>query len=229
MKVYYIISISLLFLCTNVYAQQCPPSGLRIQTPLCDTPKNLRITPLSCTAVKLNWQGNGEQQYIVEVAGTDAAGNLLFEEKSAKYTCDGGNCTATIDVQEGARVNWSVQTICTISGALIYSPQIIGKEQIVPNCQLLTKEIKDKPNELIKVQPNPSAGQITVAYLSTTTAPATIKVYDGTGKVVFTTSVQTMKGNNTYHLNLSTIAAGIYNLELYNGVMSSRVSLVIQR
>lgn len=230
MKTFYKLSIPLLLLCSSVYCQQCPPSGLKIQTPLCDTPKNLRVTPLTCTSAKLNWQGNGEQQYIIAVTGTDAADNLLFEEQSAKYACDGGSCSATISVQEGTKLSWSVQGICTINGALIYSPVIMGKEVVVPACQPVAKsEMQDKLNELIKVHPNPSAGQITVEYVSTTTAPAVIKVYDGTGKTVFTSSVQAVKGNNTYHLNLSTVAAGMYNLEIYNGAVASRANFVIQR
>ncbi len=84
MKAYNILNILLLLTSFIAHSQQCPPSGLKIQMPLCDTPGNLRVSPLSCTSATLHWRGNSEQQYIVTLAGKDAADNLLFEEKKRK-------------------------------------------------------------------------------------------------------------------------------------------------
>lgn len=231
MKAYNILNILLLLTSFIAHSQQCPPSGLKIQMPLCDTPGNLRVSPLSCTSATLHWLGNSEQQYIVTLAGKDAADNLLFEEKSAKYACAGGSCSAIITVQEGAKLSWSVQGICTVNGARIYSPVIQGREVVVPRCGLAAPELtKDMLTNWLRVVPNPSTGQIVVQYNSTATAPATIKVYDGTGKAVFVTQVQAVQGNNTYRLNLSTVAAGMYNMELLSGGgVAARTSFAIQR
>src|SRR5215471_17295131 len=84
-------------------SQQCPPTVLKIQSPICDTPKNLNASNIKCATAQLNWQGSKEQKYIVTATGIDNAGNVIFKTDSAKYACDeSGNCAAIINVKEGA-------------------------------------------------------------------------------------------------------------------------------
>ncbi len=134
MKTFLLLSIQLHALYGNVFSQQCPSSALKIQSPLCDTPRNLRVNDIKCATVKLSWKGNKEQKYIVEATGADNAANTIFEVKAAEYSCDNGNCFATISVKEGAKLNWNVQAICNINGVTIYSPKVEGKETFIPSC-----------------------------------------------------------------------------------------------
>ena len=209
-KIKTLLFIILLTVGKVVLSQQCPPTVLKIQSPICDTPKNLHVTIIKCTAVQLNWQGNNEQKYIVTATGTDNAGNVIFKTDSAKYACDeSGSCNATINVKEGATLNWSIQAICNINGVIIYSPTIEGKETNLPYCQSIAANAKtDSSSTNFRVYPNPTTGNLFVEYYSNVSGVAKLKVIDVNGKTLYTTSGNARKGNNTYNLSLRNLSPG---------------------
>ena len=81
----------------------------------------------------------------------------------------------------------------------------------------------------LKLYPNPAKGIIKVSFSSTNETKAQIKVIDVTGRTVFNTQVQAVKGYNTHQLNLTHIAGGMYWLELNNGNLQQRVKFVIEK
>ena len=205
---------------SNIFSQQCPPSVLRIQTPLCDTPKNLRISDISCTITQLLWNGNKEQQYIATATGRDNTANIVFETNQANYSCDdNGNCAATITVKEGAKLNWNVQAICNINGVTIYSPKVEGKEMIVPSCQSIAAgESNDSKtnSETIRVYPNPTTGYLTVEYNSKISGVVQLKVFDVNGKTSLSKILNAFTGTNKFVLDLHNLFPGTYLLNVNN-------------
>src|SRR5580765_7670717 len=108
MKTFLLLSIALIAVCSNVFSQQCPPAGLKIQTPLCDSPKNLKANA-TCEALQVRWKGNKDQTYIVKANYADPSTNEMFKAEVSDYSCDdNGNCSAIFRVKEGTKVNWSV-------------------------------------------------------------------------------------------------------------------------
>jgi len=57
----------------------------------------------------------------------------------------------------------------------------------------------------------------------------TVKIYDQLGKEIFAQSEFAIKGNNTYHVDLSNGAAGVYYLEVINNQEQNRVKFVIEK
>jgi hypothetical protein len=82
---------------------------------------------------------------------------------------------------------------------------------------------------LLLLYPNPSHSEITVKYNCLNENKIQLKVFDITGKTVFTKSDMAIKGMNTYHVNLSKLAAATYYLELRNNNEIKRVKFVIEK
>lgn len=215
------LSIQLLVLSSTVFSQQCPPSVLKIQSSICDTPRNLRVSDIKCATIQLNWQGNKDQKYIIAASGTDNAANTLFETKAAEYSCDeNGNCAAAISVKEGAKLNWNIQAICNMNGVTIYSPKVEGKEMVIPPCQSIAAgESNDSKtnNETIRVYPNPTTGYLTVEYVNKISGAVELKVFDVNGKTAFGKTFKAVTGINKYVLDLHNLLPGTYLLNLNNG------------
>jgi hypothetical protein len=163
---------------------------------------------------------------------TDAAGNTISETKAAGYSCDeNGNCAATISVKEGARVNWNVQSICSINGVTVYSPKVEGREAFIPYCQAITSlEKTNSSAETIRVYPNPTTGYLTVEFSSKAEGNTGFTVLDMSGKKVYYRSAgEVNKTNSGYQLDLHGLSSGAYLLEVHNGKEVSRVKFVLFR
>ena len=66
----------------------------------------------------------------------------------------------------------------------------------------------------LRLYPNPSTGSFVVEYISVHSGKVHLKVVDMGGKQLFTAKEAAIHGTNTYRLNLSQLASGIYILEL---------------
>jgi hypothetical protein len=81
----------------------------------------------------------------------------------------------------------------------------------------------------IKMYPNPSTGLTVVSVESTEAQDVTVNVIDGVGKIVSTVQQHIGTGENFITLNEnSTLKAGIYFVNVNNGVSTKSVKLVIQ-
>lgn len=74
--------------------------------------------------------------------------------------------------------------------------------------------IKDTSNEMLKIYPNPSAGEITITYSDAYIKyPLTIEITDLEGKLVYGT---TGNGQKVQQLSLNHLSPGTYFIKLYN-------------
>ena len=81
----------------------------------------------------------------------------------------------------------------------------------------------------VSVSPNPSQGIVTVNYAATNTGKVEINIIDKTGRVLFTKTEKTVKGNNSYQLNLSNLINGMYNLQINNGGEEVETKIIIEK
>jgi hypothetical protein len=81
----------------------------------------------------------------------------------------------------------------------------------------------------LSVTPNPSRGLLTMDLASAKSGRITVKIYDQLGKEIFAQSEFAIKGNNTYHLDLSNAAPGVYYLEVINNQEQTRVKFMIEK
>ncbi|HEX5152711.1 MAG TPA: T9SS type A sorting domain-containing protein [Parafilimonas sp.] len=228
MKIFLLLNTLLLAAGSITFSQQCPQAGLKIQTPVCDSPKNL-IAKAACEALHIKWKGNKDQAYIVKANYIDPATSQLVEAEAAKQSCDNnGNCSATIRIKEGATVNWSVEAVCSINGATLYSAETKGEATFIPYCNSIADNInKENTDKAIRVYPNPTTGYLTVEYYSKTAGNIEFKIYDVSGKMVYKQSGSSVKTNNRYQLDLRGFAAGVYTLKLTHGTAVSQVKVIL--
>ncbi len=230
MKPLFLLSIILSAFCSSVISQ-CPQPGLKVQSPVCDSPRNLKVNAINCQKLNVGWKGNKDQTYVVEATYMDAATNTIFHAKGTNISCgEYGNCSATISVKEGAKINWNVQSICLIEGATIHSYKVEGKQVFIPYCQpVTTREGNNITDETIRVYPNPTTGYLTVEYFSNNAGNIQFKIFDMNGKMVWEKFDVAKKTNNSYKLDLRNLLPGSYMLNVNNGGDVSRVKFVLIR
>jgi len=217
----------LVFNCIQTFSQ-CPQPGLQIQSASCDSASNLLVTAISCSEIKVKWQGNQGQSYTVKATGIDAVTNTNYEANVSNHSCGSdGNCQATIAVKENSVVNWSVQSTCTQGGGTISGFVANGMQVTIPACP--------KPGEIVDSKklhayPNPTIGDLTVDYSGMLSAYTKISVFDMTGKKVYSVSANTITRTNTgFKLDLHQLISGNYLLQIVNGKEQSQVKFVLIR
>lgn len=224
-----LIFISFFYFINSAVSQQCVSTVSKIQSTICDTPRNLHFSNIGCQNLRLNWMGNKDQTYIVQATGTNEYGT--FEINAQNYNCDDkGNCSVSIAVKSGEKVNWSVQSVCNIQNAIIYSPFVKGGEIEIPSCNAATASASNMINtETIILYPNPSNGYVTLQYYSHYAEILHLKITDINGKQVYESTRDVVIGNNTFTLNLSSLASGTYFLETHENNLQSKTKFVIVR
>nr|WP_158638277.1 sulfatase-like hydrolase/transferase [Panacibacter ginsenosidivorans] len=81
----------------------------------------------------------------------------------------------------------------------------------------------------VKIFPNPSTGNIIVSLDNQHAGIVAITVYDNAGKSVFKTTHLLNEGSNTINLQLSSLAAGIYTLDLKHKDFNQTINLLIKK
>lgn len=108
-------------------------------------------------------------------------------------------------------------------------------------CYSLTASISSSPfrtvelaaqqigGEMTNIYPNPSNGNMVVEYSSTANTSVQLIAYDMLGKVIFNQSTFANEGTNTFSVNISNIATGMYMFEVRNGNEASRMKFSIDK
>jgi hypothetical protein len=88
-------------------------------------------------------------------------------------------------------------------------------------------------NELVGVSnmefyPNPANTDLTVSYTSQLNAAMNISLMDQAGRIVFNENINSTSGFNTHRLNVASLAAGIYQLQVVRGNQTANRKVVIE-
>jgi hypothetical protein len=81
----------------------------------------------------------------------------------------------------------------------------------------------------MSLYPNPSTGEITVAFNGSVSRQVSFKIFDARGKTVFTSSAVAIKGPNKLHLHLQHLVSGTYYLQFNDTIDQSLVKFVIAK
>lgn len=226
MKSIFLLLIALLLTAGNVFSQ-CQAPQQKIASPVCTKPSNAKVNSLSCTELKVQWQGSSAQTYEVNASIKNPATNKTESFTTTETTCDATSiCTAIIPVTSGTKVTWSVQAICANKDRIFYSYALRGGKEIsIPNC-----EMNEEANSITNIYPNPTSGNISVEYFSNNTGNVEFAVYNLMGKVVFTKSEKAAQGKNSmYKFDMPNLPSGIYLLEARNGTEIYEKNFVIEK
>lgn len=100
-----------------------------------------------------------------------------------------------------------------------YKLKIINKDGSVAHSNVIAlKSAAAKATNDITILKNPVASTLTFTYSSSTTTQGQLAIYNSVGVKVYSSRINTQKGNNAVSLNLdSHMAAGAYILEVVNG------------
>lgn len=223
---YILLKSFLLLISFNYSFSQCPHPGLNIQSTSCDSARNLQASAISCSQIKVQWQGSGSQSYVVRAIGITAANNASYEAGVSNYSCSkDGNCEAIITVKENSILSWSVQSACTQSNGTIYGFQANGKQVTVPFC---SKNDEAKAPLGLHVYPNPTTGSLTVDYKGTLTALTRISIFDMAGKKVYSVAGNAVSHTGTaFRLDLHALISGNYTLQVSNGKEISQAKFIL--
>ncbi len=81
----------------------------------------------------------------------------------------------------------------------------------------------------VRLYPNPSNDNITITYNSSISGTVQLNIFDITGKKLFTKTMQAVAGNNVLQLDLSMLTAGVYNLQMVNGIVKTETRFLIEK
>jgi hypothetical protein len=97
----------------------------------------------------------------------------------------------------------------------------IQAPEAVSSSESSLTELPDSPSKL-SVYPNPSSGTITVKYNADRAGKAELIIYDIWGRTIVSKTNQTIKGTNTYYLNLSDLKPGYIVFKLATLISKSK-------
>lgn len=225
MKSFLLATAGLMASCGNVFCQ-CSSPGLKVQSGACEGPQNLKVRSVSCTEMRVDWTGNKNQTYVVKASYTDPGTGAPVETASSKNTSDEhGNFGAGIDVREGIDVRWSVQAVCSVEKATVYSAEVMGEDTRVPVCRKGEESASG-----MYVYPNPASDYLNVKYAGNVEGAVAFRILDVAGKKVLHKLDGTVaKTNGYYTLDVRGLPPGTYLLEAASGSYTSQAKFVLLR
>ncbi len=175
-----------------------------------------KITPLGntdiCLAGSVALRANNGTGYTFQwfKNGVSIAGAM-----QRKYVATAaGNYKVTVTSQQGCTATSKEGVVTNSCGLTISSGEISSAQSANAGTQL-------------SVYPNPSTGKVTARFNSGISGNVKLNVYDLSGRLLMTKTEQVLKGANAFALNLSTLASGIYYVELQNGGRQNRIKFII--
>ncbi len=145
-------------------------------------------------------------------------GNLdICVKGSVQLVVDAGSGTKFQWLKNGVKIPGATNRTYTATAPGNYRVAVYASRECsqLSNIIVVTNSCGTLSNS-IAITPNPSRGIISVTYQSNVTASIQLKVTDKAGKLLFTKTEQAIKGSNTYHLNLSQLISGVYELQVVN-------------
>lgn len=225
MKTIFLISLSAVLLIGRAVAQG-PCATTKVETPAVAKPTNGAIVSVTCSTLVVAWQGAANQLYVAQATYFNTAANKTDTALGINISCTGSfSCTATIPVIAGTNISWSVQATATIDDRTFYSYPFRGEQDYaIPACfapvpkPAIVKKVQPKSDEQalskLLVFPNPVTGILTINWQGEFKGAATIFVANAAGKEIRKMNVRKVQSLYTSQLQVSTLAPGIYYLQI---------------
>ncbi len=189
----------------------------------CLAPSNLRIPKIADTAVLLRWALPADSISSFKLRYR-VVGSAVFISRQIKSNTNHFGITGLLP---NTTYQWQMKSNCTAdTSGWVSGPDFTTTSSLVSSSN--ADAVKDK-NVSVQIMPNPSKGNITVAYKSSNATNLQLNIFYITGKKVFTKTVKAITGNNTYQLALSSLATGTYYLQIINGSETKNIKFVIEK
>jgi hypothetical protein len=215
MKAVLLLTLILLLFSNTILSQGGCPSNIKIQTPAVPKPASTSLVSATCSTLVVKWDGSAGQTYLVSGIVKDPATHQTTATIPANnITCDGSlSCTATIPVEAGTTVTWSVQAQQEINGRNFYSYQLRAEQDyLIAACAAPERVSAKRPlgaeATAAKMYPNPVETFLTIDFKSPA-KQAIITISDINGRTV-------MKKANPENrqLNVGNLSSGLYLLKV---------------
>ncbi len=205
---------------------QCPQPGLKFQTTACNGVNDLKVVETICSIIKVKWQGDYSQKYIVKATGVNISNNSTYEAEIQNYACDNdGNWEASISVKPGTTVNWSVHGKCIQENGLLTNYSVTGPQDYIPICTR-TNPI----TQTLKAYPNPTSGELIVKFDGVITSNTKLTISDVSGKNVVSLSKESItRTSYGFKINVYNLATGTYFLNVINADEIGKVRFIIMK
>ncbi len=159
--------------------------------------------------VSLDVQNNISQTAVIrDVQPTN--GGVLIEVEAGDFARYGYINALEIEVRDAYQ---------EIRGA---TPDTPGTEEPAPLAETL--------NQITKLYPNPSQGEITLEFVAETDGICSIQINDLSGRVLQSREVVVQEGTNTFQLDLSTVLLnkGLYLIKVKSATFESKVKRFVK-
>ncbi|QLH44928.1 MAG: T9SS type A sorting domain-containing protein [Bacteroidota bacterium] len=185
----------------------------------CGTPSGLFAAPVTGTTAKLNWTAVAgasyyQVRYRVFGAGSWTNGGTQAAPAVAKTIT--GLALAT-------NYEWQVRAVCTGNAAGPWS--VIDAFTTLSSKQAVDMETESLVNNVM-VYPNPVRDLLTVEVTSEIAQNTVVKVFDMSGRLVKQIQANAEIGVNTLTVNLSDVASGVYQVQVFANDKLTHISKV---
>jgi len=205
---------------TNTATAQCN-NGSKIQSPVVQKPTEAAVASVNCNTLVVQWKGNTNQIYEINVTVKDAATDETINTITTKnYKAVGQNYIAEINVTPNTKVSWSVQGISIVGNRTFYSYQLRGKEYVIPTCTtpvIASNTTKEKALQVIedkrigvKIYPNPVQFILHVEFERTGATQKIISLYNAAGQSI----LMKQTTENTAQIDVRQLASGTYFIRI---------------
>lgn len=171
------------------------------------------------------WQGGAVQMQPVATGSTVYSATVTVDGPAdIKYKFVNGAVSNSANEENTGIVDCG---IANGIGGFNRSHTRTGQTEVLPGpcfntCQqcFVGVEEQDQIVQSLNVFPNPATDDLNVVFTSPVMQNLNIRVINNMGQVVSTQTIERVLGNRMITLNVSAMAAGIYNLEIQNGTQS---------
>ncbi len=180
---------------------------------LCPSPTDLMADAITGTSADLSWDASDNSGgYHLSVYTLDEV--LVLKKKVL-----GGSTSWSVGgLTPGTDYAFHVRSICTVLGT---------KSPISYNYYFSTPARLGDEITNVSLYPNPSNGQFTLSLNGYENNAVELNIYNSTGQVVYSSSIDVTTADHTEMINLGTVAPGMYQISLSGNSNTTNYSIVI--
>ncbi len=117
-------------------------------------------------------------------------------------------------------------TTCTSTKAQTWNSSRSNKTSKTQSVNGLAQNDIDEAS--LVIYPNPNSGQFNVAYNSINTVPLTYEIYDYTGRLILSNTVNSLLGDNLLNIDMNEVSNGVYTIRIMSGTSLITKQFVVQ-
>ena len=170
-------------------------------------------------AAKLQWTVEDQinvERYIIERSSNNISYTAIGSVDAR------GNANERIDYQ------FTDINAAAFASTVYYRIKIADKDGSAKYTNVVPVSFENYTRAFVSVKPNPVVNNATVLVTSITEEMAQLRITDNTGRIVFSKNIRLLKGRNSLELNVSSLPAGLYYVDVTGKNIHQKTKLVKQ-